>query len=105
MYLGIVLCFVVFVTGVFSYSQEAASNATMDKFKDMLPQQVTVIRNGQDLEINASDLVVGDVVTVEMGANVAADVRMFEVTRHVSACVSRGTSEHSRLPTPCVQHV
>lgn len=47
--------------------------------REMLPDQCTVVRNGRDIAINASDLVVGDVLHLEMGMKVPADVRLFEV--------------------------
>lgn len=80
LYLGIVLFVVVFLTGVFSYMQEAASAKTMEGFADMLPQEVNVTRNGKTARIPAADLVVGDVVTVNMGDKIPADIRMLQVT-------------------------
>ena len=38
LYLGIVLSFVVVVTGCFSYYQEAKSSKIMESFKNMVPQ-------------------------------------------------------------------
>jgi sodium/potassium-transporting ATPase subunit alpha len=38
MYLGIVLVFVVAITGLFSYYQERASSKVMESFKKLIPQ-------------------------------------------------------------------
>lgn len=80
LYLGTVLAVVVFLTGVFSYMQETASAKTMEGFADMLPPEVNVCRDGQPKSIPAVDLVVGDVVTVNAGDKIPADIRMLEVT-------------------------
>ena len=40
LYLGLVLTFVVVVTGVFSYYQEAKSAEIMSTFQELLPQVV-----------------------------------------------------------------
>nr|DBA13951.1 TPA: hypothetical protein GDO54_004975 [Pyxicephalus adspersus] len=76
LYLGVVLAAVVIVTGCFSYYQEAKSSKIMDSFKNMVPQQALVIREGEKLQINAEAVVVGDLVEVKGGERVPADVRI-----------------------------
>ena len=41
LYLGVVLCVVTFLTGVFGYVQEKKSSDLMDSFKNMMPQACT----------------------------------------------------------------
>merc|ERR1712015_477548 len=53
LYLGIVLAFVVIVTGIFSYYQEAKSSAIMESFKKMVPQEAVVMREGQKENVPA----------------------------------------------------
>ena len=43
LYLGIVLAVVVFLTGCFSYYQEASSAAVMEGFKNMIPPMVIIL--------------------------------------------------------------
>ncbi|CAO2638421.1 Sodium/potassium-transporting ATPase subunit alpha-4 [Lemmus lemmus] len=76
LYLGIVLAAVVIVTGCFSYYQEAKSSKIMDSFKNMVPQQALVIREGEKMQINAEEVVVGDLVEVKGGDRVPADLRI-----------------------------
>jgi sodium/potassium-transporting ATPase subunit alpha len=76
MYLGIVLAFVVIVTGIFSYYQEAKSSKIMESFKKMVPQEAVVLREGVKENIGAEDLVIGDVVFVKFGDRIPADVRV-----------------------------
>ena len=67
LYLGVVLSAVVIITGCFSYYQEAKSSKIMESFKNMVPQQALVIRNGEKMSINAEEVVVGDLVEVKGG--------------------------------------
>uniref|UniRef100_A0A8D1HNJ5 Sodium/potassium-transporting ATPase subunit alpha n=1 Tax=Sus scrofa TaxID=9823 RepID=A0A8D1HNJ5_PIG len=67
LYLGVVLAAVVIVTGCFSYYQEAKSSKIMDSFKNMVPQQALVVREGEKMQINAEEVVVGDLVEVKGG--------------------------------------
>uniref|UniRef100_A0A2K5S348 Sodium/potassium-transporting ATPase subunit alpha-2 n=1 Tax=Cebus imitator TaxID=2715852 RepID=A0A2K5S348_CEBIM len=76
LYLGVVLAAVVIVTGCFSYYQEAKSSKIMDSFKNMVPQQALVIREGEKMQINAEEVVVGDLVEVKGGDRVPADLRI-----------------------------
>uniref|UniRef100_A0A674N2V6 Sodium/potassium-transporting ATPase subunit alpha n=1 Tax=Takifugu rubripes TaxID=31033 RepID=A0A674N2V6_TAKRU len=55
LYLGIVLTAVVIITGCFSYFQEAKSSKIMESFKNMVPQQALVIREGEKVQINAEE--------------------------------------------------
>uniref|UniRef100_A0A8C2L6D0 Sodium/potassium-transporting ATPase subunit alpha n=1 Tax=Cyprinus carpio TaxID=7962 RepID=A0A8C2L6D0_CYPCA len=76
LYLGIVLSAVVMITGCFSYYQEAKSSKIMDSFKNLVPQQALVIRNGEKKNINAEEVVVGDLVEVKGGDRIPADLRI-----------------------------
>uniref|UniRef100_A0A6Q2Z542 Sodium/potassium-transporting ATPase subunit alpha n=1 Tax=Esox lucius TaxID=8010 RepID=A0A6Q2Z542_ESOLU len=76
LYLGIVLSVVVIVTGCFSYFQEAKSSKIMESFKNMVPQQALVIREGEKMTINAEEVVAGDLVEVKGGDRIPADLRV-----------------------------
>ncbi|XP_023690680.2 sodium/potassium-transporting ATPase subunit alpha-1-like [Paramormyrops kingsleyae] len=76
LYLGIALAFVVIITGCFSYYQEAKSCKIMDSFKNMVPQQALVYRDGDKKCINAEDVVVGDLVEIKGGDRIPADLRV-----------------------------
>lgn len=58
--------------------QERSSSNVMAVFKNMLPQLCFVIREGEEKEIEASELVPGDLVHLKMGDKVPADVRILE---------------------------
>jgi len=76
LYLGIVLAVVVTFTGIFSYMQEAKADATMEAFASMAPEQVAVMRNGEFKpdKSDAALLVPGDIVRVDMGDKIPADI-------------------------------
>lgn len=78
LYLGIVLAVVVFVTGCFAYFQERKSSKIMESFKKMVPQQARVIRDGETDTVPAEEVVIGDLVEVEAGDRIPADLRVIE---------------------------
>uniref|UniRef100_A0A4W3HSB7 Sodium/potassium-transporting ATPase subunit alpha n=1 Tax=Callorhinchus milii TaxID=7868 RepID=A0A4W3HSB7_CALMI len=80
LYLGVVLSTVVIVTGCFSYYQEAKSSRIMDSFKNLVPQQALVIREGEKSSINAETVVAGDLVEVKGGDRIPADLRIISAS-------------------------
>jgi sodium/potassium-transporting ATPase subunit alpha len=80
LYLGIVLAVVVFLTGCFSYYQEASSAAVMEGFKNMIPPMVSAVRDGKMVTLEAALLVPGDVVVCNTGEKLPADVRVVTYT-------------------------
>jgi sodium/potassium-transporting ATPase subunit alpha len=78
LYLGIVLATVVIVTGIFSYFQERKSSQIMESFKNMVPDQAKVVRDGKVQVINALEVVMGDLVQVKGGDRIPADIRITE---------------------------
>ena len=48
----------------------------MDSFKNMLPQQAIVIRDGKKQNIPAEKLTIGDLVYVEIGTRIPGDIRI-----------------------------
>nr|P58312.1 RecName: Full=Sodium/potassium-transporting ATPase subunit alpha-3; Short=Na(+)/K(+) ATPase alpha-3 subunit; AltName: Full=Na(+)/K(+) ATPase alpha(III) subunit; AltName: Full=Sodium pump subunit alpha-3 [Oreochromis mossambicus]AAF75108.1 sodium/potassium-transporting ATPase alpha-3 subunit [Oreochromis mossambicus] len=76
LYLGIVLTAVVVITGCFSYFQEAKSSKIMESFKNMVPQQALVIREGEKVQVNAEEVMAGDLIEVKGGDRIPADIRV-----------------------------
>ncbi|OXA59215.1 Sodium/potassium-transporting ATPase subunit alpha [Folsomia candida] len=97
MYLGIVLASVVLISGLFSYYQEAKSDRIMDSFKKLVPQTAQVLRNGELSCVDVTDLVVGDIVNVEFGNRIPADIRITE-TQGLKVDNSSLTGESEPLP-------
>ncbi|UQS85126.1 HAD-IC family P-type ATPase [Apilactobacillus apisilvae] len=75
---ALVIALVVIINAFIGYYQEANASEALEKIKQMLSTQATVYRNGSRDDIPAEDLVVGDVVFLEAGDNVPADLRIFD---------------------------
>lgn len=77
LYLGLFLFAVVIATSLFSYVQQFKSDKTLREFRNFLPPTAVVRRDGgKTYEIDASKLVVGDIVQVKMGDKIPADLRV-----------------------------
>ena len=61
-----------------SYIQESKAAALMSQFKNFIPPRAMVFRSGVKLEVNAAELVPGDIVEVSIGDNVPADVVLIQ---------------------------
>jgi sodium/potassium-transporting ATPase subunit alpha len=77
LFLGIFLIVVVVVTCYETFAQEAKADALMEKFRALVPDDATVIRNGVKMEVSVSQLVIGDVVEISSGQKIPADCRVF----------------------------
>lgn len=80
LYLGIVLCLVVFVTGCFSFYQASSAESLMDDFKGFIPKMADVIRDGREQTIGAENIAVGDLIKLKAGNNIPADVVLLSAT-------------------------
>lgn len=102
LYLGVVLVLVVVSTAVFSHFQDSKAAQVMDKFKNMIPQSALVLRNGEKAEMNAVNLVVGDIVEVKLGNKVPADIRIIECSNmKVDNSSITGESEFQSRSVEC----
>ncbi len=64
--------------GVLGFIQEYKAEKALEALKQMTTPRAKVIRNGRISEIPATELVPGDVVVLEEGDVVPADIRLFE---------------------------
>jgi len=76
--LGIAIVGVILVNGVFSFWQEYRAEQAVAALRQLLPQRVVVLRDGETVELLAGGLVPGDIVLLEEGDNVPADCRLIE---------------------------
>ncbi|XP_062373492.1 sodium/potassium-transporting ATPase subunit alpha-1-like [Sardina pilchardus] len=74
LYLGVAVSAVAIITGCFSYNQKAKSSKITNSIK--VPQQALVVRDGEKKNINAEEVVVGDLVEVKGGDRIPADLRI-----------------------------
>lgn len=80
-YIGVALLVVVLLNALFTYVQEHQSERIMESFRNMLPQMISVQRDGEVSRIEARLLVPGDVILLEEGDRVPADGRLIEVNQ------------------------
>jgi Ca2+-transporting ATPase len=73
----IILAIVVFCA-VLGFVQEYRAERALDALKNMLTPMISVLRDGQELEIPSKNLVPGDVLVLEAGDRIPADARVVE---------------------------
>ncbi|MQS89066.1 HAD-IC family P-type ATPase [Companilactobacillus mishanensis] len=73
---SIIIGAVVIINALIGYYQEASASNAIDRIKEMLSDTATVYRDGKRTEIPSEEIVVGDVVFLEAGDNVPADLRI-----------------------------
>ncbi|QJD28637.1 cation-translocating P-type ATPase [Methylococcus geothermalis] len=76
--LGVAIIGVILINGIFSFWQEYRAERALEALRELLPQQVKLLRDGQVEEAGAESLVPGDVVLLEEGDRVPADCRLIE---------------------------
>ncbi len=75
---AIAILAIVILNGVLGYSQEEKAERVMEALKKLSAPTAKCIRGGRAGEISASGLVPGDIILLESGDNVPADVRLIE---------------------------
>lgn len=77
--LALAIVAVILLNGIFAFVQEYRAERAAEKLRTLLPQRVTVRRDGQERLIDAAELVPGDVVILRAGDRVPADIELVEV--------------------------
>jgi sodium/potassium-transporting ATPase subunit alpha len=75
-----IFVFVIMANGLVIIMQEFASNQLMNSIAKMLPSTAKLIRNGNNVKIDIEDIVVGDIVQLNVGDIVPADMRLIEIS-------------------------
>ena len=73
-----ILLVIILVNAVIGFYQEYKAERILEMLKTMLKTRITVIRNGERKEVAERDLVPGDIVFLEEGNAVPADIRLIE---------------------------
>ncbi|MCX8194785.1 MAG: calcium-translocating P-type ATPase, PMCA-type [Candidatus Micrarchaeota archaeon] len=93
----------ILIAVLFSYWQEHKAEAALEALKKMVVQRCVVVRSGKEQVVDSKELVPGDVVVLEEGAKVPADIRIIEST-NLAADQSALTGESrpsSKEPCTC----
>ena len=75
---AIIIVSVVLLNGIIGTIQETKAEKALEALKKMSSPTCIVKRNGKLKEIKAEELVVGDVVEIETGKTIPADIRLVE---------------------------
>jgi calcium-translocating P-type ATPase len=75
-----VIAAVLVLNAIIDYTQERRAEASVRALMHLLAPRARVIRDGREWEIESRELVTGDVVLLESGARVPADLRLFSTT-------------------------
>lgn len=73
---AVIIGIVVFVNAVVGMIQEGKAQKALDSLKKLTSPHALVIRDGEKKEISAASVVVGDLVCLEAGCQVPADMRL-----------------------------
>jgi calcium-translocating P-type ATPase len=74
-----VILAVVLVNALIGFVQEGRAETAMAAIRSMLAPHASVLRDGRRVDVEAADLVPGDLVLLEPGDKVPADLRLMEV--------------------------
>ena len=74
----IIILAVIIMNAIIGTVQEVKAQTSLDALKKMSSPESTVIRDGKKIKIKSEDLVVGDLVVIEDGDTVGADLRLIE---------------------------
>src|SRR3954468_7175136 len=76
----VVIVLVVLLNATIGFVQESRAEASLEALKKMLVTTATVRRDGRMVNLDAAELVAGDVVTLQAGDRVPADGRLLAST-------------------------
>lgn len=75
---ALVVSFIILLDLILGTIEEYQANKNADSLRNLIRYEVKVIRDNEELRIDSKDLVVGDIVLLESGDNIAADIRIIE---------------------------
>ena len=75
---GIVLGIIVILNAFIGFYQDWKSENILESLKNLIAEKCTVIRSGKSRQIPVEDIVPGDVVIINEGDGIAADMRLLE---------------------------
>ena len=89
---GAAVVLVILLNAAFAFVQELQAERAVEALAGYMPQRVTVLRDGTPDVIEVAGLVPGDVVLLEEGARIAADMRLLSGAVEVDMSALTGES-------------
>lgn len=91
---GIIILAIVVMNALFGVYQERKSEKAIENLKNLTKPETLVLREGKAMKIKTADLVFGDVVCLEPGSIIPADLRLVEtVNLKINEASLTGESE------------
>ncbi len=93
---GFVILFVVVLNCILGVYQEYKASNALNALKEMSSPHAKVRRNGRIKEVLATEIVVGDIVILDAGDSICADLRLIETSSlKIDEAALTGESEHN----------
>ena len=73
---ALAIIFIILIDAIMGTIQEWKANKSADALASMIKVKSTVIRNGKEIVVDASELTIGDIVLLESGVKISADARI-----------------------------
>ncbi|NWF38104.1 cation-transporting P-type ATPase [Mariprofundus sp. NF] len=94
---------VVIINAIIGYIQEGKAEKALDAIRNMLSQKAMVKRDGRFISLSAEELVPGDIVSLQSGDKVPADLRLFKLRDlRIEEAMLTGESLPAEKSTPAV---
>lgn len=74
----LIILAIIIINAIVGFIQEYRAEKAIEALKKMAANHARILREGKMIDISATDLVPGDVVALEAGNSIPADVRFFE---------------------------
>jgi calcium-translocating P-type ATPase len=105
--LALAVVAVICLNAALAFAQERQAEAATEALRALLPSRSRVRRGGQDVEVDAAELVPGDIVLLDEGDRLSADARLISGELEVdmaaltgeSQPVTRSAREDTRAPS------
>jgi calcium-translocating P-type ATPase len=91
--LAVAIIAVIVLNAVFAFSQELQAERATEALREYLPPRARVRRAGQEAEVDAAELVPGDLLLIDEGDRLCADARLIEGAIEVDASPLTGESQ------------
>jgi calcium-translocating P-type ATPase len=89
---GIAVLLIILLNAAFAFVQERQAERAVEALAQYMPQHVRVLRDGAPKQIEASGLVIGDIVLLEEGDRIPADMRLLQGALEVDLSTLTGES-------------
>jgi len=77
---AVVIFIILILNAVLGFMQEYRAEKAIDALKKLAAPKAKVLRDGKHIQINADELVPGDIIFIETGDKIPADARLIELS-------------------------